>query len=60
MHGETLARAESEEASRRTQQLAEAEKKALIGQLSAPSGVSEGEGVRRSIRIIERAKLNCQ
>jgi len=55
-----LAQAESEEASRRAQQHteAEAEKKALIDQLSAPSGVSDEEGIRRGIRIIERAVSN--
>jgi uncharacterized protein YpuA (DUF1002 family) len=55
-----LAQAEAEEASRRAQQHAEAEaeKKALIDQLSKPSGVSDEEGIRRGVRIIERAVSN--
>jgi len=36
----------------------EAEKKALIEQLSKPSGVSDEEGIRRGIKIIERAVSN--
>jgi hypothetical protein len=34
---------------------AQAEKKALIDQLSKPSGISEEEAIRRGIAIIERA-----
>jgi hypothetical protein len=37
---------------------AEAEKKALIDQLSKPSGVSDEEGIRRGLKIIERAVSN--
>jgi hypothetical protein len=37
---------------------AEAEKKALIDQLSKPSGISDKEAIRRGITIIERAMKN--
>jgi hypothetical protein len=37
---------------------AEAETKALIDQLSKPSGVSDEEGIRRAIKIIEHAVSN--
>jgi hypothetical protein len=37
---------------------ADAEKKALIEQLSKPSGVSDEEGVRRGAAIIQRAANN--
>jgi hypothetical protein len=37
---------------------AEAEKKALIDQMTKPSGVSDEEGVKRAIAIIERAVSN--
>ena len=37
---------------------ADAEKKALIEQLSRPSGVSDEEGVRRGAAIIQRAANN--
>lgn len=52
-----LALAEAQKASEEARQMAEAEaeKKALIDQLSKPSGVSDEEGVRRGIKIIERA-----
>lgn len=55
-----LALAEAEEASRKARQQAEAEaeKKALIDQFSKPSGVSDEEGIRRGIKIIERAVSN--
>lgn len=55
-----LAMAEAEEASRqaRLRAEAEAEAKALIDQLSGPSGVSDEEGIRRGIRMIERAVSN--
>jgi hypothetical protein len=39
----------------RQQTAAEAEKKALIEHLSKPSGVSDEEGIRRAILIIQRA-----
>ena len=53
-----LAEAEkaSEEARLRAQ--AEAEKKALLDQLTKPSGISDEEAVSRGIRIIERAAAN--
>jgi uncharacterized protein (DUF1778 family) len=53
-----LAEAEkaSEEMRLRTQ--AEAEKKALLDQLSKPSGLSDEEAIARAIRIIERAASN--
>jgi hypothetical protein len=37
---------------------AEAEKRALIEQLSKPSGISEEEAIRRALAIIERAMRN--
>src|ERR1700757_4299355 len=37
---------------------AEAEKKALLDHLTKPSGVSDEEGIRRAIKIIERAVAN--
>ena len=37
---------------------AQAEKKALIDELSKPSGISEEEAIRRGIAIIERAVKN--
>jgi hypothetical protein len=37
---------------------ADAEKKALLDQLSKPSGVSEEEGIRRGAAIIKRAANN--
>jgi len=53
-----LAEAEkaSEEMRLRTQ--AEAEKTALVDQLSKPSGLSDEEAIARAIRIIERAASN--
>lgn len=53
-----LAEAEkaSEEARLRAQ--ADAEKKALLDQLSQPSGVSDEEAIARAIKIIERAAAN--
>jgi hypothetical protein len=55
-----LALAEAGEASRQARQRAEAdaEKKALIDQFLKPSGVSDEEGVRRGVKIIERAVSN--
>lgn len=52
-----LALAEAIEAKKEAQARlrAEAEKRALIEHLRSPSGVSEDEGVRRAIAIIERA-----
>ena len=52
-----IALAEAEEAKKqaRAQTEAEAEKKALIDQLSKPSGISEEEAIGRGIKIIERA-----
>ena len=51
---------EAEEASKQARQLsdAEAEKKALLDHLRGPSGVSDEEGIRRAMRIIERAVSN--
>ena len=53
-----LAEAEkaSEEAHHRAQ--AEAEKKALLDQLTKPSGVSDEEAIARAVKIIERAAAN--
>lgn len=52
-----LALAEAEEADKeaKSRAKAEAEKRALIEQLSKPSGVPEEEGIRRAIAIIDRA-----
>jgi hypothetical protein len=54
---EKLALAEAEEAAKamRKHQEAEAEKKALLEQLTKPSGVSDEERIKRAVRIIERA-----
>ncbi len=55
-----LALAEAEEAGKEAQAKAkaEAEKKALIEHLRQPSGISEPEGIRRALAIIERAVHN--
>jgi hypothetical protein len=55
-----IALAEAEEAERqmRAQAEAKAEKKALVDQLSKPSGISEEEAIQRAIAIIERAITN--
>ena len=55
-----LFRSEAEKASEemRNRTAADAEKAALIKQLSKPSGVSEDEGLQRAIKIIERAASN--
>ena len=47
--------AEKAAAETRKREDAEAEKKALIDQLSKPSGVSDEEGIRRGASIIRRA-----
>jgi hypothetical protein len=54
---EKIALTQAEEAQRLEQQRkdAEAERKAFIDHLSEPSGVSDEEGIRRAVRIIERA-----
>jgi hypothetical protein len=55
-----LAATQAEEAAKQARVRAQedAEKKALIDHLSKPSGVSDEEGVRRGVRIIERAVSN--
>ena len=55
-----LALAESEEASKQAAKLAEAEaeKQSLLDHYKKPSGVSDEEGIRRAIKIIERAVSN--
>jgi hypothetical protein len=55
-----LALAEAAEASKQARKLAaeEAEKKALLDHFTTPSGVSDEEGIRRAIKIIERAVAN--
>jgi hypothetical protein len=55
-----LALAESERAAKDAQQHAamEAEKQALIAHFKQPSGVSDEEGIRRGVAIIERAVSN--
>jgi hypothetical protein len=50
--------AEAEEAEKQARMRAEAEKKALIEQLSKPSGISDDEAIRRGIAMIERAMKN--
>jgi hypothetical protein len=57
---EKLALAEAAKASEaaRKHAAAEAEKKALLDKLSAPSGVSEEERMKRAAAIIERAVAN--
>jgi uncharacterized protein (DUF2267 family) len=55
-----IALAEAEEASKeaRLRAEAEAEKKALLDQLTKPSGLSDDEAIVRAIKIIERAMHN--
>jgi hypothetical protein len=55
-----IALAEAEKASDEVRKGAaqEAEKAALIEQMSKPSGVSDDEGIRRAVKIIERAASN--
>ena len=55
-----LALAEIDEATKQAKKdaAAEAEKQALLDHLRAPSGVSDEEGIRRAIAIIERAVSN--
>jgi len=53
-----LLEAEEAEKQARAHAEAEAEKKALIDQLTKPSGISEEEAIRRGITIIERATRN--
>jgi hypothetical protein len=53
-----LAEAEEAEKQARARLEADAEKKALVDQLSKPSGISEEEAIGRAITIIERAMNN--
>jgi hypothetical protein len=55
-----LALAEAEEAYKQARKHAEAEaeKQALLDHFKKPSGVSDEEGIRRAIKIIERAVSN--
>ena len=55
-----LAVAEAEEATKQAKKDAEAaaEKQALLDHLKAPSGVSDEEGIRRALKMIERAVSN--
>jgi hypothetical protein len=55
-----LALTEAEEAAKQARKLAEeeAEKKSLLDHFRKPSGVSDEEGIRRAIKIIERAVSN--
>jgi hypothetical protein len=55
-----IALAEAEDAEKEARMLAaaQAEKKALIDELSKPSGISEEEAIRRGIAIIDRAMKN--
>ena len=53
-----LAEAEEAEKQARAHSEADAEKKALIDQLSKPSGISDEEAIRRGVAIIQRALKN--
>jgi len=55
-----LALAEVEEAEKEAHKHAEAEaeKKALLDHMRKPSGVSDEEGIRRAVKVIERAVSN--
>lgn len=53
-----LAEAEEAEKQARAHSEADAEKKALIDQLSKPSGISDEEAIRRGAAIIQRALKN--
>jgi hypothetical protein len=55
-----LALTEADEADKQARKLAEAEaeKRALLDHFKKPSGVSDEEGIRRAIAIIERAVSN--
>lgn len=57
---EKVAQAEAEEAARllKLREEADAEKQLLLDHLRKPSGVSDEEGIRRALRIIERAVQN--
>src|SRR5271169_6506148 len=57
---ERLALAEAKKASEalRQKEKADAQKKALLDQLSKPSGISEDEAYKRATTIIERAVKN--
>jgi hypothetical protein len=50
-----LAEAEESEKQARAHAEADAEKKALVDQLSKPSGISDDEAIRRGMKIIQRA-----
>jgi hypothetical protein len=58
MEQAALAAAEKASAAMRKQAREEAEKKALIERLSAPSGVSDEEALNRVAKIIQRAVKN--
>ena len=55
-----LALAEAEEAAKQARKLAEteAEKQSLLDHFKKPSGISDEEGIRRAVKIIERAVSN--
>ena len=55
-----VALAEAEEAAKHERKLAEveAEKQALLDHFKKPSGISDEEGIRRAVKIIERAVSN--
>jgi hypothetical protein len=55
-----LALAEAEEASKHAAKLAEAEAEmqALLDHFKKPSGISDEEGIRRAVKIIDRAVSN--
>ncbi len=55
-----MALAEADKASEQMRQMqaAEAEKNALVTQMTKPSGVSDEEAIRRAVAIIERAVNN--
>src|ERR1700755_2811082 len=57
-----MAVAQAEEAAKEPRRDAEAqaEKKSLLDHLTKPSGVSDEEGIRRALKMIERAVNNGQ
>jgi hypothetical protein len=57
---EKVALAEAEEAARqlKRQQETEAEKRSLLDHFKKPSGISDEEGIRRAVAIIQRAVSN--
>ena len=59
-YAKKIAMAEAEEAAKesRARQQAELEKKALLDQLTKPSGISDDEAIERAVKIIDGAVRN--